>query len=125
QSINPYLVFLAFNSETQVEVTLEYRDFGSLDRFRERVRDDITVFPNVTITGEGETTIDHIPAYWFDYLFLAENTEMQGRLYLFTRKGGFYRIICLSSREHFQKHLPVFERIIQSFTFIPIQDQGP
>ncbi|NSW76826.1 MAG: hypothetical protein HPY68_08670 [Candidatus Atribacteria bacterium] len=124
QSLNPYLVFLAWNPETQVEVTLEYKDFGSFDRFRERVREDIIVFPNVTITGEGETTIDHSPAYWFDYLFEEENTEMQGRLYLFTRNQGFYRIICLSSRKHFQRYLPIFEHITQSFTFVTDRDES-
>ncbi|MCX7668270.1 MAG: hypothetical protein N2Z84_05005 [Atribacterota bacterium] len=125
QSVNPYLVFLAWNPETQIEVTLEYRDFGSFDRFRERVRDDITVFPGVTITGEGKTTIDHLSAYWFDYLFKGEDTEMQGRLYLFTRDQGFYRIICLSSRDNFRKYLPIFEHVVQSFSFVTSKDGNP
>jgi len=123
-SPNPYLVFAAWNAEMQVEVTLEYRDFGSLEKFRERVRDDITIFPGVTITGEGKTTVNRSPAYWFDYLFPGERGEMQGRLYLFSRNQGFYRIICLSSRKNFTQHLPILERIIQSFTFVTNRDTG-
>jgi len=123
-SPNPYLVFAAWNADMQVEVTLEYRDFGSLEKFRERVRDDITIFPGVTITGEGKTTVNRSPAYWFDYLFPGERGEMQGRLYLFSRNQGFYRIICLSSRKNFTQYLPILERIIQSFTFVTNRDTG-
>jgi len=124
QPSNPYLVFVAWNAEIQVEVTLEYRDFGSLEKFRERVRDDITIFPGVTITGEGETTVNRSPAYWFDYLFPGERGDMQGRLYRFSRNQGFYRIICHSSRKNFTQDLPILERIIQSFTFVTNRDTG-
>lgn len=116
-SPNPYLIFVAWSPETQLEITLEHRDFGSLDQFKERVRQDIVIFPGVLITGEGETTVDRFPAYWFDYRFPTETGTIQGRLYLFSRQQGFYRVICLTPQGKFVKYLPVFEHVIQSFTF--------
>ncbi|MGC8777477.1 MAG: PsbP-related protein, partial [Candidatus Caldatribacteriaceae bacterium] len=97
---------------------------GSLEKFRKRVREDITVFPGTTIKSEGKATIDQLPAYWFDYHFPAQGGEMQGRLYLFSRNQGFYRIICLSSQKNFERYLPTFEHIVQSFTFVTERESG-
>lgn len=117
QSPNPYLIFVAWSPQAHLEITVEHKDFGSLDQFKEQVREDITIFPQTTILGEGETTIDHLPAYWLDYSFLEEEDVVLGRIYCFSRNRGFYRIICLSPQEVFEEYLPIFEHVVQSFTF--------
>ncbi|MGQ9474200.1 MAG: PsbP-related protein [Candidatus Caldatribacteriaceae bacterium] len=114
---NPYLIFAAWSPQAYLEITVEHKDFASLDRFKEQVREDITIFPQTAILEEGETTIDHLPAYWFDYSFPEEKEVILGRIYCFSRNRGFYRIICLSPQEVFEEYLPIFEHIVKSFTF--------
>ncbi len=119
---NPYLIFFASSPEAGIEILLEHTDFKSLSEFREKVRADITIFPQVILLAEGKTTIAELPGYWFDYSFPTQDDTVRARLYLFSRNDAFFRIICLTSQENFYNFLSTFEHIVQSLRFVPMQN---
>ncbi len=118
QSPNPYLIFFAWNAQAGIQILLEHTDFGSLTAFKEKVRQDITIFPQAIILAEGKTTVAQLPGYWFDYSFPTQEDTLRARLYLFSRNDAFFRIICLTSQENFYLLLPTFEHVVQSLHFL-------
>ena len=120
---NPYLMMIGQNSEAQVEVTLEYHDYSSLEDFFKKVKEEVNQFPGVEIISQGEESINGAPSYWFTYTFLASlepsdshQEPFQAVLYLFSQKGSFFRIICLTKESQFNDYLNTFQTIARSFT---------
>jgi len=121
-TLNPYLMMLGQDSEAQVEVTLEYYNYSSLEDFFEKVKEEVSQFPGVKIISQGEESINGAPSYWFTYSFLASigpsdpQEPFQAILYLFSQGGNFFRIICLTKEDRFNDYLNTFQTIARSFT---------
>ena len=119
---NPYLMMIGQNSEAQVEVTLEYHDYSSLEDFFKKAKEEVSQFPGVAIISQGEESINGAPSYWFTYTFLASQGSsdpqetFQAILYLFSQRGNFFRIICLTKESRFNDYLNIFQTIAHSFT---------
>lgn len=123
-TLNPYLMMLGQNSEAQVEVTLEYYDYSSLENFFKKVKEEVNQFPGIEIISEGEELINGAPSYWFTYTFRASmgpsdsQEPFQAILYLFSQGGNFFRIICLTKESQFNDYLNTFQTIARSFTIL-------
>ena len=119
---NPYLMMLGRNSEAQVGVTLEYYNYSSLEDFFKKAKEEVSQFPGVAIISQGEESINGAPSYWFIYTFLASQGSSDPQetfraiLYLFSQRGNFFRIICLTKESRFNDYINIFQTIAHSFT---------
>ena len=119
---NPYLMMIGQNSEAQVEVTLEYHDYSSLEDFFKKVKEEVSQFPGIEIISQGGESINGAPSCWFTYTFLvssepsASQEPFQAIIYLFSQSNNFFRIICLTKESQFNDYLNTFQAIARSFT---------
>ncbi len=121
-TFNPYLMMVGQNSQAQVEVTVEYHKYASLEDFFEKVKEEVNQFPGTEIISQGEESINGAPSYWFTYTFSAswgiESPQelFQAILYLFSQNDNFFRVICLTEESRFDDYLNTFQAITGSFT---------